>query len=55
MNIPICHGCENIFNLTTHIPMVLPKCGHTICSHCILTNLNKKQEDFVCKLDETVS
>ena len=48
-----CEICNNLFDLNTHIPMVM-KCGHTFCKKCILEkNLFSKQPNKyeACPLD----
>lgn len=30
-------GCQSLFNASSNIPKILPKCGHTLCLKCIKT------------------
>lgn len=43
---PICH---TLFNQSTNIPKILPECGDTICSECLLFAKNRPIEK--CPLD----
>lgn len=35
-----CQTCNEPFNPTTNTPLLLPKCGHTICQHCLTKNFH---------------
>lgn len=35
MNIPVCKACKISFDTKTRRPIILPKCGHSICSSCL--------------------
>ena len=48
-----CHICNNLFDLSIHIPFVA-KCGHTFCKKCILEKslMNKQSNKYeACPLD----
>jgi len=49
----ICPVCNKEYDLENQVPRVIPDCGHTICSHCILQNLAaSKWLQFHCPLDK---
>ena len=52
MDKPSCKICQNTFNTSTYLPLVMPMCGHTFCRSCIYNlyaqNLSKK---LVCPED----
>jgi hypothetical protein len=35
-----CETCKEDFNITDKKPKLLPKCGHTTCLKCIISNNN---------------
>jgi len=45
-----CMKCNEVFNLTTHIPRLLAECGHTLCTLCI-KDLTTKSMVFKCPDD----
>lgn len=54
MNIPQCKLCEKYFDGTKHYPLILPKCGHTLCRFCINDILEQNgQKVFECPFDQT--
>ena len=43
----ICRICFNNFDFKEHLPRILGKCGHTICSNCIKNYIKALKEKFV--------
>lgn len=43
-----CTNCKSSFNLTSHKPFILSKCGHNICSQCIGKSSKLKAIDCSC-------
>lgn len=41
----ICPNCKEIYNYTDNCPLILPNCGHTLCSKCI-TGISLKDPKF---------
>ena len=48
-----CPICYEAYDITIHLPRIIPVCGHTICSQCIMT-LAKRSRDFVCPIGKEV-
>ena len=43
-----CSNCSSNFDNETHIPMMLPFCGHSLCKHCL--EEIPENTDFKCLL-----
>ena len=48
-----CTICKDEFNHTTRTPRIIPVCGHTFCSECIMRLINP-QNQLKCPLDQIV-
>ena len=50
----LCTLCLCQFDKEDHLPLMLPKCGHTFCTKCIQGALSKLSlyEDFACPEDQ---
>jgi len=48
-----CPICCAPYDDTLFAPRVIPKCGHTICTTCILNMLSSKPHIFKCPFDNT--
>ena len=46
-----CSSCNSPFDLEKRTPKLLPHCGHSLCTDCILTFKNHK-ESFECPQDK---
>lgn len=56
MNIPVCKSCKLSFDAKTRRPIILAKCGHSVCSMCIKSQIdNPKLLNIVCPEDNQVS
>ena len=51
-NLPTCSLCHAIYDTYYHLPLVLPKCGHTFCQKCIQNKLITKGNRRVFTCDE---
>ena len=50
-----CVICHFPFDDSIHLPRILNKCGHTVCSLCISKNfLSKQNNTFSCPKDSTI-
>ena len=49
-----CGICEETFNNDNKLPKILPKCGHTICTECLL-NIKDNSSVYICDIDKIVS
>lgn len=47
----ICPLCNKQYNLEIKIPRLFPNCGHTFCSECIITIIEKDKYDIYCPED----
>jgi len=47
-----CPICYQTYNLTTHLPHMLPQCGHTFCSECLSSLL--KNDHPNCPINDCV-
>jgi len=48
-----CPVCLEKYDLSLHLPRILPICGHTLCSQCIPKFL-KNSKDFICPIGKEV-
>lgn len=50
----ICTLCFCQYDREEHLPLMIPKCGHTFCTKCVLEMLSTlaPYEDFVCPEDK---
>ena len=48
-SIAICPICYEHFHNDSHIPLLLPSCGHTICKSC-LTEIQEKIDQLTCPI-----
>ena len=55
MEATCCPKCHQDYNKSSRKPRILIKCGHTICSECILFLINQKDIPFSCPFDDKVS
>ena len=48
-----CPNCLNFFNEIDNLPRLLPECGHTFCSKCIISFFSNSNEKdyFICPED----
>jgi len=53
VDISTCPFCYYEYNQTSHLPRILPKCGHTLCSSC-LEKLVDGQTQIKCPVDHGV-
>ena len=51
MNQLKCPICEQAFDLESKTPIILPKCGHTVCWECLDTKFENSGH-FICPDDE---
>ena len=47
----ICPLCNKQYDLEIKIPRLFPNCGHTFCSECIITIIEKDKYDIYCPED----
>lgn len=47
---PHCPLCQSAYDMYYHVPLVLPKCGHTFCQKCIQNKIQSKgnRKVFIC-------
>lgn len=49
-----CNHCKNAYNLNTRLPIILPDCGHSLCSGC-LNNLQSTSKPIIkCPFDNLI-
>ena len=46
----VCSLCSNDFDELTHVPLMLPMCGHSYCKGCLAKKLI--EGDFICPEDQ---
>lgn len=50
---PKCKLCQKMFDLSAHYPLILPKCGHTVCRLCLKSKIQpEKNQFFICSDDQ---
>jgi hypothetical protein len=52
-----CPLCENIYDEATHLPRMLPDCGHSFCHLCLTQQFKIREQQctdtpFLCPEDE---
>ena len=48
-----CPNCNILFDLTDHLPRILPKCNHTLCTSCITKIFfDNSLKKIICPLDK---
>lgn len=50
-----CQFCHEFYDNDIHCPRILPKCGHTICTSCIMNKVKSKEEAIVCPDDNIIT
>jgi len=48
-----CPICYEKYDLSLHLPRIIPICGHTVCSQCI-PSLIKRSQNFICPIGNEV-
>ena len=48
-----CPKCKLLFDCNNHIPRIL-NCGHTLCSYCIIEQIQLNKNSISCPIDNTV-
>ena len=48
-----CPNCNILFDLTEHLPRILPQCNHTLCTSCITTIFfDNSLKKIICPIDK---
>lgn len=55
MNVPVCKACKTAFDTKSRRPIILPKCGHSICSTCLRQQISATNgQSVTCPEDSQV-
>ena len=49
-----CPKCKLLFDSVNHLPRILNKCDHTLCSYCINEQLHNTPTKICCPIDKTI-
>jgi len=49
---PSCQICFNKYDSDTHCPRILPHCGHTLCTMCLLHLFDSPNRQLICPFDK---
>ena len=49
-----CPKCKLLFDSVNHLPRILNKCKHTLCSYCINEQLHNTPTKICCPIDKTI-
>ena len=49
-----CPKCKLLYDSLNHYPRILPSCNHSLCSYCINEEINKKEKNVICPIDNTL-
>ena len=50
-----CTKCNISYDSSTHTPLKLPNCNHSICSKCISEQIIKNNNSIICPIDKIIS